>query len=169
MKLVIATVLFFLGFAQICRGQTNGTTNPVNSQESAAAFSTNSYAVLGATPQQEALGRSQIQAMQPDALPLRIVFLPHWKYVDTARIFLLHVPAGFTSALFTHLPSRTVFIDADRYVSDESLGYWLAHEVGHLATNSVKEDDAERAARKYRKRLEDASKRAALKQLQSAR
>jgi Zn-dependent peptidase ImmA (M78 family) len=80
------------------------------------------------------------------------------------------VPAGFTSALFTHLPSRTVFIDADRYVSDESLGYWLAHELGHLVTNSVKEDDAERAARKYRKRLEDARNRAALRpQLGSTR
>jgi hypothetical protein len=96
--------------------------------------------------------------MHPDVLPLRIVFVPHWKYVDNTRIFLLHVPAGYTSAMFTHLPSRTLFIDADRYVSDDSLGYWIAHELGHLAANSVKEEDAERVARKYRKRLKTAQR-----------
>jgi hypothetical protein len=78
--------------------------------------------------------------------------VPHWKYVNNTRIFRLHVPTGYTSAMFTHLPSRTVFIDADRYI-DESLGYWLAHELGHLATSSPREDDAEKAAHEYRKRL----------------
>jgi hypothetical protein len=29
----------------------------------------------------------------------------------------------------------------------------MAHELGHLAMNSVREEDAERAAREYRKRL----------------
>ncbi len=107
----------------------------------------------GATPREEALIRSQIQIMNPEVLPLRIIFVPHWKYVDNSRIFHLHVPAGYTSTMFTHLPSRTVFVDADRYVSDDSLGYWMAHELGHLATNSSREQDAEKAARDYRKRL----------------
>ena len=80
--------------------------------------------------------------------------MPNWKYVAKTRIFRLHVPRGYTSALFSHLPSRTVFIDADRYFG-ESLGYWLAHELGHLLTNSAKEQDAERAAREFRKRLRD--------------
>jgi len=57
--------------------------------------------------------------------------------------------------MFTHLPSRTLFIDADRYI-DESLGYWLAHELGHLATSSPREDDGEKAAHEYRKRLKQA-------------
>jgi hypothetical protein len=57
--------------------------------------------------------------------------------------------------MFTHLPSRTVFIDADRY-TDESLCYWLAHELGHLAASSPREDDAEKAAHEYRKRLKQA-------------
>jgi hypothetical protein len=39
---------------------------------------------------------------------------------DNTRIFRLHVRAGDTSAMFTQLPSRTLFIDADRYVSDDS-------------------------------------------------
>ena len=156
MKLAVAAVLFFLAFAQFTWGQSGGTANTVNvasSGETTPALSTSYYAVQGATPQQEALVRSQIQIMQPAVLPLRVVFVQHWKYLDNTRIFHLHVPTGYTSALFTHLPSRTVFIDADRYVNDESLGYWLAHELGHLATNSSKEEDAEKAAHKFRKRL----------------
>jgi hypothetical protein len=153
MKLLIGTALFFLGFAQVCWGQTNGSTNQVSNDTSVLTSSSNSYAVLGASPQQEALIRAQIQIMQPAVLPLRVFFVPHWKYVDNTRIFQLHVPTGYTSAMFTHLPSRTIFIDADRYVSDYSLGYWVAHELGHLATNSAKEEDAEKAAREFRRRL----------------
>lgn len=69
------------------------------------------------------------------------------------------MPAGYTSTLFTHLPSRTVFIDADRYIDDESLRYWLAHELGHLVTNSVKEEDAERVAHQLRRRLKSKRER----------
>ena len=107
MKLAVGSVLFFLAFAQFSWGQTNGTRNPVRSEDSALVLSSNAYAVFGATPQQEALIRSQIQMMRPAVLPLRVFFVPHWKYVDNTRIFHLHVPTGYTSALFTHLPSRT--------------------------------------------------------------
>jgi hypothetical protein len=155
MKLAVGTLLFFLGFAQFSWGQRNGSANSVNSDSSAPAPSPNSYTVSGASPQQEALVRARIQLMQPAVLPLRVFFVPHWKYIDNTRIFHLHVPTGYTSAMFTHLPSRTVFIDADRYI-DESLGYWLAHELGHLVTNSAKEQDAEKAAHEFRKRLKQA-------------
>jgi len=153
MMLPIGTALFFLGLAPVCWGQTNGSTDQVSNDTSVLASSSNSYAVFGASPQQEALVRAQIQIMQPAVLPLRVFFVPHWKYVDNTRIFQLHVPTGYASAMFTHLPSRTIFIDADRYVSDYSLGYWVAHELGHLATNSAKEEDAEKAAREFRRRL----------------
>ena len=159
MNLAVGTVLFFLGSAQLSWGETNGKTNLVSSGEATPALSSDSYAVFGATPQQEALVRSQLQIMQPAVLPLRVFFVPHWKYVDNTRIFRLHVPKGYTSALFTHLPSRTVFIDADRYFNDESLGYWLAHELGHLAMNSPKEEDAEKGARELRRRLKNECKR----------
>jgi hypothetical protein len=139
MKLAVGTVLFFLGFAQFSWGQTNGSANLVSGDSSAPTPSPNNYVVFGASPQQEALVRAQIQ-------------IKHWKYVENTHIFHLHVPTGYTSAMFTHLLRRTVFIDADRYI-DESLGYWLAHELGHLATSSPREDDAEKAAREYRKRL----------------
>ena len=158
MRLRFWTVLFFLGFAQFSWGQTNGNSKLVSEEANAAEPSANSYTVLGATAEQEALVRAQIRVMQPTVYPLRVLLVPHWKYIDTARIFRLHVPSGYTSAMFTHLPSRSVFIDSDRYVSDDSLGYWVAHELGHLATNSASESDADRAAREYRKRLKDARK-----------
>jgi len=159
MKLGIYMTLFLLGSAQAGWGQTKEHSGAPSGEERAADVAENSYTVLGATPREEALVHGQISVMHPEVLPLRVLFVPHWKYADATRAFRLHIPTGFTSAMFTHLASRSVFIDADRYVSDDSLGYWLAHELGHLATNSVKESDAERAAREYRKRLRDARKR----------
>jgi hypothetical protein len=158
MKLGIGAIAALLSFAQIGLGQTTGTSNPVSAGEMAAGASASSYTVLGATPREEALLRTQVQTMHPVVLPLRVIFVPHWKYIDTTRTFRLHVPTGFTSAMFTHLPSRTVFIDADRYVNDDSLGYWMAHELGHLAANSANESAADKAARELRKRLKDARK-----------
>jgi len=158
MKLRIWTTLFSLTVAQLASGQTSGNSKLINTEGTAPETSATSYTVIGATPKQEALVRAQIQVMQPDVYPLRVLFVPHWKYMETARIFRLHVPAGYTSAMFTHLPSRSVFIDSDRYVSDDSLGYWVAHELGHLAANSTRESDADKAAGEYRKRLKDAHK-----------
>jgi len=55
--------------------------------------------------------------------------------------------------MFTNLPSRIVFIDKDDYISEEWLGHWMAHELGHLASNSARQEDAEKAAREFRRRL----------------
>ncbi len=158
MKLKIWTTLFSLTFAQFAWGQTSGNSKLVNTEGTALEASAASYTVLGATSEQEGLVRAQIRIMQPNVYPLRVLFAPHWKYVDTARTFRLHMPAGYSSAMFTHLPSRSVFIDSDRYLSDDSLGYWVAHELGHLAANSASENAADKAAREYRKRLKDARK-----------
>lgn len=111
------------------------------------------YSVIGATPEQEFGLRKAIEAMNPKVLPFRVVFVAHWKYLDDARILRLHVPTGYMSQMFTHLPTRTVYIDTARYRDEDWLGYWMAHELGHLATNSVREDDAEKVAREFRKRL----------------
>jgi hypothetical protein len=158
MKLRILMILFLGAVAQFAWGQTNGSAKLVSAETRALEPSANSLAVLGATPEQEALVRAQIRVMQPGVYPLRVLFMPHWKYMDTTKTFQLHVPTGYTSAMFTHLPSRTVFIDSDRYGNDDSLGYWIAHELGHLAMNSAKESDAEKAARELRKRLKGALK-----------
>jgi hypothetical protein len=71
--------------------------------------------------------------MQPEVLPLRVIFVSHWKYLDNARILRLHVHTGYTSFMFTHLPTRTMFIDNDRYQGEQFLGYWMAHELGEIA------------------------------------
>ena len=73
----------------------------------------------------------------------------------TAAESFTWTPTGYGSLIFTQLPSRTVFIDNDRHQGEEWLGYWMAHELGHMKTNSVHEGDAERAAREFRKRLRD--------------
>jgi len=159
MKLGMCLTWFLLSSAQAGWGQTGERFTAPRGEERAADAAENSYTVLGATPREEALVREQISVMHPEVLPLRVLFVPHWKYTGATKAFRLHVPTGFTSAMFTHLASRSVFIDADRYVSEDSLGYWLAHELGHLATNSVQENDAEKAARAYRKRLKEARKK----------
>lgn len=158
MKLAIGTLVIFLVLAESGRAQTDGTANLAGTDASAGSLKTaaEGYTIFNATPAQEAVLRAKIQLMHPDVLPLRVFFLPHWKYLDTARIFFLHVPDGYRSLMFTHLPSRTVFIDSDQYQGEEWLGYWMAHELGHLAANSAKEEDAEKVAREYRRRLQQA-------------
>ena len=158
MGLRIWITAFSLTLAQFAWGQTSSSAKLVSTEATVAEPSASGYAVMGATPGQEALVRAQIRIMQPEVYPLRVLFVPHWKYVVTARTFRLRVPTGYTSAMFTHLPSRSVFIDSDRYGSDQSLGYWVAHELGHLAANSASESAADKAAREYRKRLKDARK-----------
>ena len=96
--------------------------------------------------------------MRPAVLPLRVIFVPHWKCLNTARTWRLHLPTGYISVMFNHLPSRTVFIDDGRYIDGDWWGYFMAHELGHLGTNSVCEDDAEKAASTFRKRLKDAAR-----------
>jgi hypothetical protein len=152
-RLRIWVALFLLGISEFGWGQTNGSSTSISKEATASEPSRNYYSVIGAMPGQESSVRSQIQHMQPSVLPLRIVFMPHWKYLDSARIFKLQVPTGYSSVMFTHLPSRTVFIDNDRYAGEDWLAYWMAHELGHLACNNNKEEDAERVAREYRMRL----------------
>src|SRR5260370_34924599 len=101
MELIIWTTPFLVAITQGPWGQTSGTAKLVKPEATAPEPSANPYTVLGATPQQEALVRAQIRIMQPDVYPLRVLFVPHWKYVDTARTFRLHVPVGYTSAMNT--------------------------------------------------------------------
>lgn len=158
MNLVIGTLAMFLMFAELGETQTTNSNANMAATEAPAAVkepAPESYMVFDATPAQEAALREQIQIMHPEVLPLRIFFVPHWKYLYTARVFRLHVPAGYGSLMFTHLPSRTIFIDNDRYLGKDWLGHWIAHELGHLVTNSAKEEDAEKAAREFRRRLKD--------------
>ena len=161
MRLAIGTFLLFSALAQPIPaptiGGSNADTNPAAATPALVRESSvESYIVFNATPAQETALRAETRAMQPDVLPLRVIFFPHWKYLDALRTFHLHVPAGYMSLMFTHLPSRTVFIDNDRYLGEEWLGYRMAHELGHLKANNASESDAERGAREFRRRLKEA-------------
>lgn len=112
------------------------------------------YTVQGTTPERARLLRAQIATMHPAVLPYRVVFVPHWQYIYATKMYHLHVPTGMTSKMFTHLPSRSVYIDNDFYGGADWLGYWIAHELGHLEQNNVDEKQAEEAAAKYRRRIE---------------
>lgn len=157
MKRASATLLYFVLATPLLGSQSSPSFQPPAEAASSAPLSPSSddYVVLGASPPLEQFVHAQIRAMQPSVQPRRIVFVPHWKYLDTARVFRLRVPPGYTSSMFTHLPSRTVFIDSDRCTANKSLADRLAHELGHLTANSVSESDAEKAARIYRRRLRD--------------
>ncbi len=158
MKLRIWSVVLWLGVAVVGWGQVHEDAR-LNTWDGTIETSATAYTVLGAKTRQEELLRTQIQTMQPDVFPRRIIFVPHWKYLYAARMYRLHVPTGMASRMFTHLASRSVFIDTDRYGDDDSHGHWMAHELGHLAMNSSSEEDAEKAAAKYRRRLKDVRKR----------
>ncbi|PYV63422.1 MAG: hypothetical protein DMG97_37775 [Acidobacteria bacterium] len=165
MKLAIGTLFLASMLSQFAHAQTNSSAAPVGAEAFAAApaavpepSKADGYTVFNATPAQEAALRAQIRLIHRNVLPLRIFLVPHWKYLAAARDFHLHIPTGYGSVMFTHLPSRTVFIDNDHYWGEDWLGYWIAHELGHLASNSTKEEDAEKLAREYRKRPKDAGK-----------
>jgi hypothetical protein len=150
MEFSILLVMVLFGCGELFGGQTS---DNANTAATAVVEPAGSYVVIGALEDQEGVLRAQIRVMRPEVLPLRIVFVPHWKYLDDARILRLHVPTGYGSVMFTHLPSRTVYIDKNFYSGEKWLGHWIAHELGHLATNSIREEDAEKVARGYRKRL----------------
>lgn len=164
MKLAIGVFLIASVVTQFSQAQTTESANATRREGPATAAvlpepGPENYTVFNATPEQEAALRAQIRVMNPSVFPLRVFFVPHWKYLAAARDFHLHIPAGYGSLMFTHLPSRTVSIDNDRYAGEDWLGRWIAHELGHLVTNSTKEEDAEKAAREFRKRLEDPHRR----------
>lgn len=158
MKLTIWSVGFWLMLAAIGEGQRSGASGllPVNQASSIEGFA---YTVQGASPEREQLVRTQIQVMQPAVLPNRIVFVPHWQYIYATKMYHLHVPTGMSSKMFTHLPSRSVYVDTAFYGGADWLGYWMAHELGHLERNNADENEAEKSAATYRRRLEHRSTR----------
>jgi hypothetical protein len=155
MKLAIWSVVLCLGAVVAGQGQQAGGSSLLAVNAPLSSEST-AYTVQGTTPERERLLRAQIQAMQPAVLPYRIIFVPHWQYLYATKVCHLHVPTGMTSKMFTQLASRSVYIDADLYQSDDWLGHWMAHELGHLERNNADENQAEKAAAKYRSRLEHA-------------
>jgi hypothetical protein len=154
MKLTIWSVAFWLMVAARGEGQQIEVSGSLTHIQ-ASSVEGLTYTVQGAAPEREHLLRLQIQIMQPAVLPHRILFVPHWQYIYATRMYHLHVPTGMTSKMFTHLPSRSVYIDADLYGGDDWMGHWMAHELGHLEKNNANENEAEKSVATYRRRLEN--------------
>src|SRR5260370_16880266 len=96
MKLRIWTTLFLVTITQFAWGQTSTNPKLVDAGATAPEPFANNYAVLGATPEQEALVRAQIRIMQPDFYPLLFLFLPHFNHILTPHTFLLPFPPPHT-------------------------------------------------------------------------
>jgi hypothetical protein len=154
MKLTIWSVAFWLMVAARGEAQQIEVSGSLTHIQ-ASSVEGLTYTVQGAAPEREHLLRLQIQVMQPAVLPHRILFVPHGQYIYATRMYHLHVPTGMTSKMFTHLPSRSVYIDADLYGGDDWMGHWMAHELGHLEKNNANENEAEKSAATYRRRLEN--------------
>src|SRR5437879_13054937 len=105
MGLRIWTTVFSLTLAQLASGQTGGNPKLVNTETTPSEPSASGYAVMGATPGQEALVRAQIRIMKPEVYPLRVLFVLHCKYYDTAKTFRLHVHSGSHRAMIRQFPS----------------------------------------------------------------
>lgn len=157
MKLTIWSIAFWLMVAAIAKGQQIGASGLLGVDQ-ASSIQRLAYTVQGTTPEREQLLRTQLQVMQPVVLPNRIVFVPHWQYIYATRMYHLHIPTGMTCRMFTHLPTRSVYIDNDFYDGADWLGHWLAHELGHLERNNADENQAEKSAATYRNRLEHTQK-----------
>ena len=152
MKLAIWSIVLWFGLVTLAEGrQIRG--SGLFTVNSAASPENLAYTVQGASQERKRLLRTQIQAMQPSVLPHRILFVPHWQYIYATKIYHLHVPRGMMSKMFTHLPSRSIYIDGDLYGGEDWLGHWMAHELGHLERNNADENEAEKVAAEYRRRL----------------
>ena len=156
MKITIWSVAFSLMTVALGHGQQSANLTGV-AAIGVTPSPSEMFTVHGTSPERERLLRSQIQVMRPAVLPTRVIFVPHWQYIYATKMYHLHVPTGMISKMFTHLPSRSVYIDADRYAGEQWLGHWMAHELGHLEANNADENQAERAAVKYRRRLEESA------------
>ena len=121
MKLATTVLLMLLALAGGSEAQTNGGPAQAPTVAGALVFepATEGYAVKDATPSQESALHAQIQLINPPVLPLQIFFIPHWKYLNATRAFQLHIPKKYSSLIFTHLPSQTIFVDNDRYQNEE--------------------------------------------------
>lgn len=157
MKLTIWLVVLWLAVVAVGNAEQIAGTKSI-SANTAPSSGGLAFTVQGTTPEREQLVRAQIEIMQPVVLPHRIIFVPHWQYLYATKMYHLHVPTGMTSKMFTHLPSRSVYIDADFYGGDNWLGHWMAHELGHLERNNADENQAEKSAATYRRRLEHIEK-----------
>jgi hypothetical protein len=110
--------------------------------------------IIGATPLQQRFLTcvAQISADDLRDTPnsnerLTIVILEHHKFLETRDTFHAHK----TKLAFSSLQARRIYLSARMLGDFETLLRCITHELGHFATQSVYEGNAEIAADRFRK------------------
>jgi hypothetical protein len=109
---------------------------------------------IGATQQQERFLTCVLHISDDDlrGTPnsndrLTVVILEHQKFLEMREGFHAHK----TKLAFSSLQARRIYLSARMFRDFESLLRCITHELGHFATQSLYEGNAELAAERFRK------------------
>jgi hypothetical protein len=110
--------------------------------------------IIGATQQQERFLTCVLHISDDDlrGTPnsndrLTVVILEHQKFLETRGAFHAHK----TKLAFSSLLARRIYLSAGMFSDFETLLRCITHELGHFATQSLYEGNAELAAERFRK------------------
>jgi hypothetical protein len=110
-------------------------------------------AIIGATQQQERFLTCVVHISDDDLRgtphsndQLAVVILEHQKFLEMSAAFRANTKLAFSSLL-----ARRIYLSARVLKDFETLLRCITHELGHFATQSVYEDNAEFAANRFRK------------------
>jgi len=109
--------------------------------------------IIGATQQQERFLTCVLHISDDDlrGTPnsndrLTVVILEHQKFLETREVF----HAYKTTLAFSRLLARRIYLSARMFRDFETLLRCITHELGHFATQSLYEGNAELAAESFR-------------------
>jgi len=110
--------------------------------------------IIGATPRQEQFLNCVVQILADELGStansderITVVILEHQKFLETREAF----HAQKTKLAFSSLLARRIYLSARMFRDFETLLRCITHELGHFATQSVYEGNAELAADRLRK------------------
>src|SRR5206468_11931627 len=113
------------------------------------------YVIIAATPQQERfltcvaqISADDLRGTPPSDERLTVVILEHHKFLEVREAF----HAQKTKLAFSSLQARRIYLSSRMFRDFETLLRCITHELGHFATQSAYEDQAERAAERMRQR-----------------
>jgi hypothetical protein len=115
--------------------------------------------IIGATQQQEwfltcvaQISVDELRDTPHSDERLTVVILEQQKFLEMREAFHAHK----TKLAFSSLQARRIYLSSRMFGDFETLLRCITHELGHFATQSVYEDQAERAADRIRQRARQA-------------
>jgi hypothetical protein len=110
--------------------------------------------IIGATQQQERfltcvvqMAAGELRDTSNSHERLTVVILEHQKFLEIREAFHAHQ----TKFAFSSLRARRIYLSSRVFRDFETLLRYITHELGHFATQSVYEGNAELAAERLRK------------------